>query len=234
MKKISIMISSVNKGLEAERDALKEAFSKIEFVELWGTAPFLNKAFSSSSAKTTIEMAKKCNIYMLILSNQYGFEIDGGHSATETEFNAAMRNDPTKIMVFKKESNGNLDEKQHEFIKKVSNYYSGYLRPSFNYSHELQTIAINSFYEWLANRTQLEDNLSIIDHFIRTAKSILDSSVGKIYYKTSKNYVEIEYDYNNITHAVQYENTSIVNNFWGCINQLQLKYEEWLGEINDY
>ena len=66
------MISSVNNGLEAERDALMQLFSKYEFVELMGSAPYNNTAYSGSSAYSTVKMAKDCDIYILILSNVYG------------------------------------------------------------------------------------------------------------------------------------------------------------------
>ena len=123
---IKIMISSVNNGLEAERDALMQLFSKYEFVELMGSAPYNNTAYSGSSAYTTVKMAKDCDIYILILSNVYGSEIEGGKSATEVEFDAAMKDDPTKIMVFKKITDSDVEAKQKEFIKKVTDYNSGY------------------------------------------------------------------------------------------------------------
>lgn len=228
-RKISIMISSVNKGLEAERDALKDVFSRFEFVELIGSAPFNNTALSGSSAYSTIQMAKQCDIYLLILSNNFGCEIIGGQSATEAEFDAAIKDDPTKIMVFKKDVSEPIEPKQQAFIDKVSNYYSGYFRPSFKYSHQLKELALNSFYNWLADRAQLNSNLSIIDHFLRIAKGILSVDNGQVFYRTTKQTVGLEYQFNNKSYVIHFENTEIIKNFWNCINELQLKYNEWVG-----
>jgi hypothetical protein len=224
------MISSVNNGLEAERDALMQLFSNYEFVELMGSAPYNNTAYSGSSAYTTVKMAKECDIYILILSDKYGSEIEGGKSATEVEFDAALKDDPTKIMVFKKNTNLEIEPKQKKFIKKVTDYNSGYFRPSFNYSHELSTLVKNSFYNWLSERTQINCNLNIIDHFLRVAKSILDASIGKIYYRTTQNNVEIEYCYEGKTYDIHFTNEEIVKNFWNSINQLQRSYSAWIGE----
>lgn len=229
-RKITIMISSVNKGLEAERDALKEAFSKFEFVELIGSDPFNNSALSGSSAYSTIQMAKKCDIYFLILSNKFGSEITGGQSATEAEFDAAIKDDPTKVMVFKRECSEPIEPKQKAFIDKVSNYYSGYFRPSFKYSHQLQELALNSFYNWLADRAQLNSNLTIIDHFLRIAKGVLSVDNGKIFYRTTASTVELEYVFNNKSYTIYFENTEVIKNFWNCINELQLKYNEWMSK----
>ena len=224
------MISSVNNGLEAERDALMQLFSKYEFVELMGSAPYNNTAYSGSSAYTTVKMAKDCDIYILILSNVYGSEIEGGKSATEVEFDAAMKDDPTKIMVFKKITDSDVEAKQKEFIKKVTDYNSGYFRPSFKYSHELIEFDKSSFYNWLTERTQINCNLNIIDHFLRVAKGILDASMGKIYYRTTIDNVEIEYCYGGKTYSMHFSNEEIVKNFWSSINQLQLNYYSWIGE----
>lgn len=224
------MVSSVNKGLEAERDALKDAFSKFEFVDLIGSSPFNNTALSGSSAYSTIQMAKQCDIYLLILSNKFGSEITGGQSATEAEFDAAIKDDPTKIMVFKKEIGEPVEPKQQVFIDKVSNYYSGYFRPSFMYSHQLKELALNSFYNWLADRAQLNSNLTIMDHFLRIAKGILSVDNGQIFYRTTKRTVELEYYFNRKSFTIHFENTEIIKNFWNCINELQLKYNEWINE----
>lgn len=224
------MISSVNNGLEAERDALLQLFSKYEFVELMGSAPYNNTAYSGSSAYTTVKMAKDCDIYILILSDKYGSEIESGKSATEIEFDAAIKDDPTKIMVFKKKTDSEVEPKQLEFINKVTDYNSGYFRPSFKYSHELINSAKESFYNWLTERTQINSNLNIIDHFLRVAKGILDASMGKIYYRTTLDNVEIEYYYERKTYSVHFSNEEIVRNFWGSINQLQKCYYSWIGE----
>lgn len=227
MRKISVMVSSVINGLEAERDAVKEAFSGIEFVDLIGAEPFNNTALSGSSAFSTVQMAKECDVYFLILSERYGKEILGGQSATEAEFDAAVKDDPTKIMVFLKDSDKKPEPKQKSFIDKVSNYYSGYFRPKFKYSHQLKEMAINSFNNWLIDRAQLKTKLNYIDHFIRIAKQILPADNAKVFYRTTENDVELEYKYLQESFIIQFRNDVILKNFWNCVNDLQIKCNEW-------
>lgn len=226
-QKINIMISSVIDGLEAERDAIKECFIDNPLVKLIGARPFNNTAHSASSAHATIEMAKTCDLYVLILSERYGTEILGDQSATEAEFNAAVKHDPTKIMVFQRENDNIIEEKQKKFIHKVSDYYSGYFRPSFKYPHELRTMVFNSFTEWLVDRVQLGKKLNYLDHFIIVAKQILPLDGTKVYYKVTEEFVEIEYAIAGTTKAIQFDNITLANDFWGCINELQLQCDKW-------
>jgi len=226
-EKINIMISSVITGLEAERNAIKDVFIHIPFVKLIGAYPYQTTAFSASSAHATIEMAKTCDLYVLILSEKYGMEISGGQSATEAEFNAAVKADPTKIMIFRRENGSIIEEKQKTFIEKVSNYYSGYFRPSFKDVGELKEMVSISFTEWLVGRVQLGRKLNYLDHFIIIAKQILPLEHIKVYYKITEEYVELVYPIAGTTHIIQFSNIEIANDFWGSINELHLKCQEW-------
>ncbi|WP_088227349.1 DUF4062 domain-containing protein [Desulfosporosinus sp. FKB] len=228
MQKINVMVSSVIGGLEAERDAIKGCFSNIPFVELIGAEPFNNTAVSSSSAYATLEMARNCDLYILILSERYGMGIVGDKSATEAEYDVAIKDDPTKIMVFLKDCDERLvEDKQKEFIKKVSDYYSGYFRPKFKYSHQLKDMVLNSFTEWLKERAQLGRKLNYLDHFIRVAKQILPLETTKVFYRVAETFVELEYPIAGTTKVIQYDHMSIARDFWGCINDLQVKCDEW-------
>lgn len=225
--KISIMISSVIDGLEAERDAIKECFIDISFVELIGARPYNNTARSASSAYATIEMAKTCDLYVLILSERYGTEIPGGQSATEAEFDAAFKSDPTKIMVFRKESTDIIEEKQKRFIEKVTNYCSGYFRPSFKDPNQLKVMISDSFTNWLVDRARLGRKLNYLDHFVIVAKQISPLDGIKVYYKVTEEFVEIEYAIAGTTKVIQFDNITLASDFWGCVNELQLQCNKW-------
>jgi hypothetical protein len=221
------MISSVIGGLEAERDAIKNCFTGIPFVQLVGASPFNNTAYSASSAHATIEMAKNCDLYILILSEKYGTEILGDQSATEAEYNAAVKADPTKVMIFRRENGSVIEEKQKKFIERVTNYYSGYFRPSFKYPHELQDMVLNSFTKWLVDRAQLGRKLNYLDLFVLVAKQILPLGHVRVYYKVTEELVELEYLVSGAANIIHFSNSKIANDFWGCINELQLKCDEW-------
>jgi hypothetical protein len=226
-QKINIMISSVVNGLEAERNAIKERFTDIQFVELIGARPYNSTAHSASSAHATIEMARTCDLYVLILSEKYGMEILGGQSATEAEFDAAVKGDPTKIMVFLKETTDKIEEKQKEFIEKVSNYYSGYFRSSFNNPDQLKEMVFDSFIDWLVDRAQLSRKLNYLDHFVMVAKQISPLDGAKVYYKVTEEFVEIEYAIAGATRVIQFDNIKLANNFWGCVYELRLQCNKW-------
>lgn len=221
MDKIDIMISSTVKDLIAERDALNKTFSQIPFINLVGANPLNIAAVSRNSNLATIEMAKNCDLYILILGTKFGYELNDGRSATEIEFDAAFKEDPTKVLVFKKSTLDIIEDLQKKFIEKVSDYYSGYWFTSFNYSHELQEFAMNSFSIWLKERASLGKNQTYIDHFIRLAKQFKPEPNSEILYKVTKEDVELEYTYFGKTYDIHFKRSQIYKNFWGSIYELQ-------------
>lgn len=230
MEKIKIMISSTVVDLEGERDAVKEAFKNIEFVELLGVDPVNTSSFAGNARSLTKNMANECDLYLLIFGKEFGLELPNGKSATEIEFDAAFRNDPTKILVFKKEVDSaiTIDTRQQKFIDKVCNYYSGYWRASFKYTHELKSLILNSFIIWLKKRASIGNSLDYLDHFIRIAKQIKPEPNAIVYYKLAKDFVELEYSFFGVSHTIQFNREEIYKDFWGCISELQEQFEQWL------
>ena len=215
------MISSTVKDLLAERDAIQKAFSQIPFVNLIGAQPLNTAAISSNPNSATISMSKNCDLYFLILGDRFGYELRDGRSATEAEFDAAFEDDPTKILVFKKNSSNIIEDKQKIFTERVSDYYSGYWITSYNYSHELQDFAMRSFTIWLKERASLGTNLSYSDHFVRIAKQFKPEPNSEMFYKVTKSDIELEYMYFGQTYGIHFKRDQIYKNFWGCVYELQ-------------
>lgn len=230
MEKIKIMISSTVVDLEGERDAVKDAFKDIEFVELLGVDPVNTASLAGNARSLTKSMANECDLYLLIIGKEFGFELPSGKSATEIEFDSAFRNDPTKILVFKKEFDSSIaiDKRQQKFIDKVCDYYSGYWRSSFKYTHELRNLVLNSFMIWLRERANIGNNLDYLDHFVRIAKQMKPEPNAIVYYKLAKDFVELEYNFFGISHIIQFDREEIYKDFWGCISKLQEQFEQWL------
>lgn len=230
MEKIKIMISSTVVDLEGERDAVKDAFKDIEFVELLGVDPVNTASLAGNARSLTKSMANECDLYLLIIGKEFGLELPSGKSATEIEFDAAFRNDPTKILVFKKEfdSSINIDKRQQKFIDKVCDYYSGYWRCSFKYTHELRNLVLNSFMIWLKERANIGNSLDYLDHFVRIAKQMKPEPNAIVYYKLAKDFVELEYNFLGISHIIQFDREDIYIDFCGCISKLQEQFEQWL------
>jgi Domain of unknown function (DUF4062) len=228
MVPITIMISSTINDLLGERDAVKKAFSSTDFIELIGAGNLNNQSFSGSSMLETIKMARECDLYILILGSKYGMEVNGQtKSATEIEFEQALRADPTKVLVFMKESDEQIEAKQQKFISKVCDYYSGYWRSSFTYTHELGELVQKSFINWLKNRASLNSSTDYVDHFIRLAKENKPESSARVYYTVTEDKVEITYDYFEKKHIVIFQKQDLFTDFWGCLSKLQGQFATW-------
>lgn len=135
---IKIMLSSTITDMLADRDAIIRLFERYPFVELIGANP-IQKSYPTSPYTNTLDMAKSCDFYFLMLGSRYGYEIRPNISPTEAEFDHAYQANPTKILVFKNISNP-PEPKQETFIKKVGNYFKGYWISEYTYTHDLQNL----------------------------------------------------------------------------------------------
>lgn len=228
MDKIKIMISSTVDDLRAERETAELAFTGNAFVELIGADRFNTASVGGNSRLETMRMARECDLYILILGSRYGHELSIGKSATEIEFEAAIKADPTKVLIFKKETTDPVETKQQDFINKVSNYTSGYWRTSFSHTAQLSTLIQNSFQQWLKNRANLGTNTDYVDHFIRLAKQRIPESSAQMYYKTDKNNVELTFEIFSHTYYIDFGKKGIYDDFWGCLNKLEDQFATWL------
>ena len=81
-----VFVSSVVGGMEAFRDAAKQAITLMDYT------PIMCEAFSArpySSEKACIHEVEQCDVYLLILGSTYGYETPEGISVTQAEFEAA-------------------------------------------------------------------------------------------------------------------------------------------------
>ncbi len=78
MEKIKVMLSSTVQDLEEERKAVKSVFANIEFIELIGVDPVNDSSYGTSSRIKTVEMARDCDLYLLILGKEFGLELPSG------------------------------------------------------------------------------------------------------------------------------------------------------------
>lgn len=230
MDKIKIMVSSRVEELAAERDAILGLYQNHPMIEIVGAAPYASSSASSSSALETQRLARECDLYILLLGKSFGFEYTDGRSATEIEYDAAYKDDPTKILVFLKETEEEPDEKQAAFIKKVCDYYNGYWRTTFKYSHTLAKMVEESVLTWIRDRASLGKKVSYCEHFIRQAIQLKPTSDTQVYYRVTTEYVELEYKYMKFSNVQHFERKSVFSNFWGCLNEVQVRIEGWCSE----
>lgn len=243
MNKIKIMVSSTVTDLLDEREAISEELSKIPFVEIVGAYPFSNSSTSSNSYGYTTQLAKSCDLYILILGKRFGFETESGKtetsqgkSATEIEFDESYKQDPTKILIFQKEfpkcEKGGVEltaeqikdsSYQKMFIEKATDYYSGFWRTTFKDVDRLKELVNNSFYTWLIEKSNLGKDMTYIDHFIRLANKLKPEPNSQLIYSITDNDVELEYTYFKKTIPIHISRQSIYEGFWEQVSKLQTK-----------
>lgn len=223
---IEIMISSTIKDLLSDRDAIQKAFTNIPFCTIVGADPVKSAVVGRSPYIATIEMAERCDLYILILGGKYGFKLKDGRSATEVEFDAAYSRDPTKILVFQKEVS-RIDSKQRVFIDKVANYYTGYWRTSYKFTYDLYNLVVENFGTWIKERALIGYKLNFFDHFIRFAIQRFPIPTTQVLYSVDEDIVEIKCNIYNHTNAIHFSKSQIYNDFWGCIASLEEHFNKW-------
>lgn len=114
-------ISSVRRGLAAERDYLPELIRAI------GPEPSRFEDFgarNTTSRGACLDGFSQADVYLLLLGPHYGDQMeDSGVSATEEEFNVAQQRG-IPILVFKK-TGVNYDTAEQDFIQRLGNYQQG-------------------------------------------------------------------------------------------------------------
>ena len=224
--KIKVMISSTTKDLSEERKVIFSILSQNSIFGISGSAPFNDHANSMSSFLLTKKMASECDLYILLLGKCFGWDIGDGRSATEIEFDAAIKEDPTKILIFLKQVD-EIEPKQKKFIEKVTSYYSGYWRVEFDNKIQLESLVKESILAWLKDRASLNHKVSCYEHFIREAIQLKPTPETEVYYSVRKNFIEIEYHAMNETHCIQYERKDIYNDFWNSLHEVENNIRRW-------
>lgn len=130
---MKVFISSVRRGLEAERDYLPD------LIRALGHQPLRFEDFGAkdlTSRGACLGGVQEADVYLLLLGPTYGGEMgDTGLSATEEEFNTATGR-ALPIYVFKKRDT-TPDAQQESFLARVGNYQEGRFWTEFTDNAEL-------------------------------------------------------------------------------------------------
>ncbi|MEC4748575.1 DUF4062 domain-containing protein [Methylomicrobium sp. Wu6] len=223
---IKIMLSSTISDMAADRDAVMKVFSKYHFVEITGAKP-IQQSYAINPYTNTLKFAEECDFYILLLGERYGYEIRQGTSATEAEFDRAVKINPTKVLVFKNTS-VIPEPKQEIFIKKVGDYYKGYWISDYEFTHDLQDLVENSFLNLLKDRASIGKNLTYVDHFVRIASQRRPTQDTVVYYEVTKDGAELTYELHGKSHTVHFSRAEINRDFWGCLSKLDQQFNDWI------
>ncbi len=154
MKKYKIFISGVQKELKEERRAIKKfILGDVLLMEYFDVFLFEDAPAKSRSAETAyLEEVRKSDIYIGILSQQYGGAGKGKISPTEAEFREA-KTKHKDILIYIKGENGANDKKREEgvqkLIKEIRDSKLGYSYKRFNDIVELTRLVYASLIDFL-------------------------------------------------------------------------------------
>lgn len=123
-----VFISSVRRGLEAERDALPGLISAL------GHEPKRFEDFTALPVpprQACMDGVGEADVYLLVLGERYGDRMpDTGIAPTEEEFNVAVRKGIPVIVLQK--AAVEMESDQAAFAKRVEGYQAGRFRDSFS------------------------------------------------------------------------------------------------------
>ena len=223
---ITVMLSSTIENLFAERDAVIKAFEQFPFIEIIGAKPMHKVSSATSPYLHTLNLAKSCDFYILVLEERYGIEIHEGMSAVEAEFDAAYQDNPTKVLIFQKEDI-TPEEKQKKFITKVGDYHKGFWITKYKYPYDLKDLVTYSFLALLKDRASIGYRLNYFDHFVRIAIQRQPSPEATVNYSVKEDLIELSYKVFGNNYVVHFNKSQIYSDFWGCVAELENLFSEW-------
>ncbi len=149
-----VMISSTVEDLQQERKAVDEAIASLEGQrfrsEMMGSEP-------GTPRQVCEEMARTCDIFVLIIGARYGHETTDGVSVVECEYNAAFRQDRDKILVYLKKVR-RTDERLKRFVARIANFDRGHFFSTFEspevLSQRVRRDVVQLLTRWARARSQ--------------------------------------------------------------------------------
>ena len=142
---LKVMISSTVADLGPEREAVDKALRTLELhrfrAETMGSV-------SGTPRDVCADMARQCDLFILILGERYGFTIEDGISVVEFEYNVAHEQNSQKILVYVKNV-ADREERLEEFHQRILNFQSGHFRFAFNTAEELSQRILPDVARWL-------------------------------------------------------------------------------------
>lgn len=148
--KQTIFISSVQKELAEERRALKSfiqgdaPLGRFFDVFLFDDMP----AADRRSDKVYLDQVDRCDVYLGLLGNEYGYEDAQGVSPTEREFDRATAAGKQRLIFVKGENDAARHPKMQALVRKAGGQL---IRRRFNNPSELTALAHSSLVEILVS-----------------------------------------------------------------------------------
>lgn len=154
MNNYKIFISGVQKEHKAERRAVKDFISSDTLLRKHFDAFLFEElpATGKSANATYLKEVGASDIYLGLLGNEYGLPGADGLSATEREFNRAVKKGKEILIFIKGKDDAKRDKKLSTLIGGIKKSDSGYIYKRFNNIAELKKNVYNSLIEYLETK----------------------------------------------------------------------------------
>ncbi len=179
MNKMSMFISSTVNDLTEERNAVERLVTQLGGL-CWRSETYV--APGKSAYEACVEMAKKCDVFIGVYGQRYGYvDSVAGKSVTEMEYDAAFDYKPRKILIYIKDISPR-EKEQLEFLRKVQNFRNGYFRHKFfSSTRELKNQLKVDLLAWITERvqiaSQLESENAVLRAALRTKDEFLETVI---------------------------------------------------------
>jgi hypothetical protein len=151
LESVKVFVSSVQRGLQAERDYLRTLLRAADY-EVLAFEDFT--AQSMSSREACLQAVQEADVYVLLLGEKYGEPMDdSGRSPTEEEFTVAYQRG-IPILVFRKDG-GEREPAQAAFERRVGDYKVGRFWKDFTDAQSLGPSVVAALRELQSQPTAL-------------------------------------------------------------------------------
>lgn len=152
--KYRIFISGVQKELKAERLAVQKMVESGVLLKDYFKVFLFEKAPASSKSSKSVYLkeVRACEVYILILGDEYGKVPKNKLSATEEEFREAQKRSKYVLVYIKGKSNNKRDKRVKKMIAAIKDEDSGYKYYRFLNIQELKNAVHGSLIEFLREK----------------------------------------------------------------------------------
>lgn len=152
--KYKLFVSGVQKELQAERLAIKEFIEKDILLKDYFKVFLFEKAPADTKASRAVYLKGvcDCDVYILILGNEYGNPSKNKKSATEEEFRVAQKSSKHVLVYIKGKSDVAKHKRIKDLIAEIKDESFGYKYFRFENIPQLQNAIHESLIEFLREK----------------------------------------------------------------------------------
>ena len=124
LRRFAVFVSSVQKEFEEERRAIKDYLQNDPLFKLFISDIFLFEDIPAQDQRSDMVYLNKvdrCDIYVGLFGNEYGYEDAEGNSPTEREFERATAQSKYRLLFIKGQKDTDRHPKMRTLIQKVGN-----------------------------------------------------------------------------------------------------------------